>query len=79
MSGYSIRTDKFGMDQWSLLGKRDPLTPQMFYPVVNSDPIRFGDKLVRTGSERYRTTNRPSYKILQSSRRRESVKIVCFL
>lgn len=47
VSGYRVREDKFGKDSWTLLGKRDPLTAQMFYPVFNSDPIRYGDKLVR--------------------------------
>lgn len=33
VSGYRVRTDETGEDHWTLLGKRDPLTPQMFYPV----------------------------------------------
>lgn len=43
VSGYRVRTDENGEDKWTLLGKRDPLTPQMFYPVVNTDPIKHGD------------------------------------
>lgn len=45
VSGYRVRTDENGNDVWSLLGKRDPLTPQMFYPIENKDPIRFGDRV----------------------------------
>ncbi|XP_054090273.1 peptidylglycine alpha-hydroxylating monooxygenase isoform X2 [Zeugodacus cucurbitae] len=45
VSGYRVRTDEHGSHQWTLLGKRDPLTPQMFYPVENSDPIVIGDYL----------------------------------
>lgn len=36
VSGYRVRADENGVDQWTLLGKRDPLTPQMFYNVVNN-------------------------------------------
>lgn len=43
VSGYRIRSDDRGMHHWTLLGKRDPLTPQMFYPVENSEPIVKGD------------------------------------
>jgi peptidylglycine monooxygenase len=45
VSGYRVRTDENGEDHWTLLGKRNPLTPQMFYPVVNFDPIKEGDKV----------------------------------
>uniref|UniRef100_A0A1B0GKM8 peptidylglycine monooxygenase n=1 Tax=Lutzomyia longipalpis TaxID=7200 RepID=A0A1B0GKM8_LUTLO len=45
VSGYRVRRDDQGVDHWTLLGKRDPLTPQMFYPVENREPIRFGDRL----------------------------------
>lgn len=45
VSGYRVRTDDNGDDQWTLLGKRDPMTPQMFYPVANTDPIKFGDRV----------------------------------
>jgi peptidylglycine monooxygenase len=47
VSGYHIRRDSSGMDQWTLLGKRNPLTPQMFYPVKSQEPIVYGDILVR--------------------------------
>lgn len=43
VSGYRVRADKYGNHQWNLLGKRDPLTPQMFYPIENKDPIHYGD------------------------------------
>lgn len=45
VSGYRVRLDENGNDVWTLLGKRDPLTPQMFYPVENKDPIRHGDRV----------------------------------
>ncbi|XP_036330065.1 peptidylglycine alpha-hydroxylating monooxygenase [Rhagoletis pomonella] len=45
VSGYRVRTDDRGFHQWTLLGKRDPLTPQMFYSIENSDPIVNGDYL----------------------------------
>lgn len=32
VSGYRVRENEQGIDDWTLLGKRDPLTPQMFYP-----------------------------------------------
>lgn len=40
VSGYRVRTDENGDDQWSFLGKRDPLTPQMFYPVANTSELK---------------------------------------
>lgn len=40
VSGYRIRND-----EWTLLGKRDPMQPQMFYPVNNTEPIVKGDIL----------------------------------
>lgn len=40
VSGYRIRDGK-----WTMLGKRDPMKPQMFYPVNNTEPIKFGDTL----------------------------------
>lgn len=40
VSGYHIRNGK-----WTLLGKRDPMKPQMFYPVNNTAPITLGDTL----------------------------------
>ncbi|XP_030382851.1 peptidylglycine alpha-hydroxylating monooxygenase [Scaptodrosophila lebanonensis] len=43
VSGYRVRSNDRGIQEWTLLGKRDPLTPQMFYPVENKSPILFGD------------------------------------
>jgi len=41
VSGWRVRDDK-----WTLLGKKDPMTPQMFYPVANTSVvIRAGDVL----------------------------------
>lgn len=41
VSGYRVRKD-----EWTLLGKRNPQTPQMFYPAMSTDTIVFGDQLV---------------------------------
>lgn len=46
VSGYKVYRDSDGVDHWTLLGRRNPLTPQMFYPVFNKDPISYGDRLV---------------------------------
>lgn len=43
VAGYKVRRDKTGKDNWIQLGKRDPLTPQMFYPVEDTDTIERGD------------------------------------
>lgn len=59
VSGYKITEDAAGIDHWTLLGKRDPLTPQMFYPTLSTDPIKYGDKLAARctmKSDRTRTT-----------------------
>ncbi|XP_017774183.1 PREDICTED: peptidylglycine alpha-hydroxylating monooxygenase [Nicrophorus vespilloides] len=45
VSGYQVKRDKFGYDEWVLLGKRDPMTPQMFYPTFSKAPIKYGDVL----------------------------------
>lgn len=45
VSGYRVTRDEMDVDHWHLLGKRDPLTPQMFYPVFDRTPIRQGDKV----------------------------------
>lgn len=45
VSGYRVRADDRGAHHWTLLGKRDPLTPQMFYPIMNTEPIVYGDQL----------------------------------
>lgn len=47
VAGYKVHKNEDGVDKWTLLGKRDPQTAQMFYPVFNTDPIKQGDKLVR--------------------------------
>lgn len=38
VTGYRIRDGK-----WTMIGRRDPMKPQMFYPVNNTEPIVFGD------------------------------------
>nr|CAD7428274.1 unnamed protein product [Timema monikensis] len=45
VSGYKVRANDGDIDEWTLLGKRDPLTPQMFYPVMNNETIETGDML----------------------------------
>lgn len=54
VSGYRVRDQ-----HWTMLGKRDPLTPQMFYPVNSTEPIVKGDILAARCtmlSTRMRTT-----------------------
>lgn len=60
VAGYKVRRDENGKDHWTLLGKRDPLTPQMFYPTFTNEPITHGDKLAARCtmiSDRDRDTN----------------------
>ncbi|XP_022223862.2 peptidylglycine alpha-hydroxylating monooxygenase [Drosophila obscura] len=45
VAGYRVRSNSEGIQEWVQLGKRDPLTPQMFYNVTNTDPILSGDQL----------------------------------
>lgn len=40
VTGYRVRDG-----QWQLLGKRDPMKPEMFYSVNSTEPIRKGDIL----------------------------------
>ncbi|BES91242.1 Copper type II ascorbate-dependent monooxygenase, C-terminal domain [Nesidiocoris tenuis] len=42
VSGYRVRNDS-GEMEWTLLGKRNPQDPQMFYPTVTDTIIRRGD------------------------------------
>lgn len=58
VSGYKVVADENGKDTWSLLGKKNPQTPQMFYPVVNKNPIKEGDIIaarctMKTKKDRY--------------------------
>lgn len=41
VSGYVVRPNY----EWIEIGKRDPLTPQMFYPVTNKVAVTYGDAL----------------------------------
>ncbi|XP_046416294.1 peptidylglycine alpha-hydroxylating monooxygenase [Neodiprion fabricii] len=53
VSGYVIKPE----NEWLELGKRDPLSPQMFYPVHKKIPITRGDTLAaRCTMESNRTT-----------------------
>lgn len=45
VTGYRVRSDSKGQQHWTELGKRDPLTPQMFYPIENREAIIQGDTL----------------------------------
>ncbi|XP_071449206.1 peptidylglycine alpha-hydroxylating monooxygenase [Hetaerina americana] len=45
VAGYKVSRMDDGTDVWTLLGKRDPLTPQMFYPVMNNITVGYGDML----------------------------------
>lgn len=44
VSGYVVHRNKDG-DEWTLLGKKNPQLPQMFYPTENRDPIKKNDVL----------------------------------
>ncbi|CAH2050049.1 unnamed protein product, partial [Iphiclides podalirius] len=44
VSGFAVRRSERG-DSWSLIGKKDPQLPQMFYPVADSTPLAKGDVL----------------------------------
>lgn len=54
VSGYRIRNK-----QWKLLGRHDPLKPQMFYPVNNTEPIVMGD-ILAARCTMYNTRDRPT-------------------
>lgn len=41
VSGYVVKPN----NEWIELGKRDPMTPQMFYPVTHRVPVTYGDRL----------------------------------
>ncbi|XP_011643790.1 peptidylglycine alpha-hydroxylating monooxygenase [Pogonomyrmex barbatus] len=41
VSGYVVKPN----NEWIELGKRDPLTPQMFYPITHNVTITYGDRL----------------------------------
>lgn len=58
VSGYRVTRDDSGTDHWHLLGKRDPLTPQMFYPVFDKTPIKYGDKIAARCTMDSSTRNR---------------------
>ena len=45
VSGYKV-TRKNSVDEWTLIGKRDPQLPQMFYPVANNMTLSKGDTVV---------------------------------
>lgn len=59
VAGYKVRRGENGIDNWIQLGKRDPLTPQMFYPIENNGTIVKGDYIAARctmKSNRTRTT-----------------------
>ncbi|CAG7827404.1 unnamed protein product [Allacma fusca] len=60
VSGYRVRRNyKTGKDQWTLIGKKNPMLPQMFYPVEKALTVSDGDILAARCtmvSNRNRTT-----------------------
>lgn len=60
VSGYRVRANADGVQEWTLLGKRDPLTPQMFYNVENTSPITTGDYVAARCTMKS-TRNRPTH------------------
>jgi hypothetical protein len=46
VSGYRVRKNENGKQEWLLIGKQDPQLPQMFYPAMNRMEIKKGDTLV---------------------------------
>uniref|UniRef100_U5EW08 peptidylglycine monooxygenase n=1 Tax=Corethrella appendiculata TaxID=1370023 RepID=U5EW08_9DIPT len=57
VSGYQVQTDERGEEIWTELGKRNPLTPQMFYSTHSKKPIKLFDKLAaRCTMESHRET-----------------------
>lgn len=60
VSGYRVRRSPQGKDQWTEIGKKNPMEPQMFYPVEqNNMTIVKGDVLAARCtmvSDRIRTT-----------------------
>lgn len=55
VSGYRVRNG-----EWTMLGKRDPMKPQMFYPVNNTEPIVAGD-ILAARCTMLSTRRRPTY------------------
>jgi len=51
VAGYRVRTLNNGIQKWDLLGKRDPMTPQMFYPIENNITVKYGDIMVSRSHE----------------------------
>jgi len=46
VAGYRVKNINKEVQKWDLLGKRDPMTPQMFYPIENNITVESGDILV---------------------------------
>jgi len=46
VAGYRVKNINKEEQKWDLLGKRDPMTPQMFYPIENNITVESGDILV---------------------------------
>lgn len=44
VAGYVVRKSQNG-DDWREIGEKNPQLPQMFYPIIDSTPIRTGDIL----------------------------------
>lgn len=56
VTGYRVRD----RSEWTLLGKRDPMLPQMFYPVANTEPILHGD-IMAARCTMHSERTRPTY------------------
>lgn len=61
VSGYVVRRDEYEVDHWTLLGRRDPLTPQMFYAVFNKEPITYGDRIAARCTMDSHNKNKDTY------------------
>jgi len=57
VSGYRVRRNNKGQDEWTLIGKKNPMRPQMFYPVENNMTVTKGDKLVSVFNVVLQTSN----------------------
>jgi len=45
VSGYKVSRNGDGLDDWTIIGKKDPQLPQMFYPVPKNMTLTKGDTI----------------------------------
>ncbi|XP_054277714.1 peptidylglycine alpha-hydroxylating monooxygenase-like [Macrosteles quadrilineatus] len=55
--GYLVKTDDKGKHHWTLIGKKDPQKPHMFYPVNNNVSVSNGDTVAARCSYRSNRNN----------------------